>query len=193
MDDYERTVEEDQLISELVQLLEQSGSAWKVSLAEPYWRLMRRVSPELQSQADLVVPSGTTAGSEIGLAWAAAFGLKPDYPKAFQHAVTAVESEALQLFIPKDGAGTLGKAIAHLSLKPERYTVAGLDDKKSDSAATLLGMLRMLWDNQERHAPPNGAAPEPASEEQAVAAVTVAVTLVQWFQAGTIREANGSS
>ena len=65
-------------------------------------------------------------------------------------------------------------------------TVADLDDKEQASGETLLAMLRTGRQNHQRHVLEGGAAPEPATPEEAEAVLFLAVTIVQWFQRGYV-------
>jgi hypothetical protein len=55
----------------------------------------------------------------------------------------------------------------------------------ADGIAPLVGMLRLLWPNPDRHA---GQGPAPALE-QAQAVVQLATTIVQWTRDGVVRRA----
>jgi hypothetical protein len=174
------------LVVSLMRMLTDCASAWTVEL-EPYWHLAKRMDETVQTQARTVVSGRTAAGDEIAKAWVKAFGRSPDYAAAYRHAVLAVESEAVVIFSPTDRSPTLGKSISHLAQTLDRYTVAGLDGDRVATSEVLLGMMRMIWIHQPRHASRDTPVREP-TERELIAVVTTAVTLVQWFQAGLVGE-----
>ncbi|MEV5769130.1 hypothetical protein AB0L34_31870 [Micromonospora sp. NPDC052213] len=59
------------------------------------------------------------------------------------------------------------------------------------SSHVIIAMLRMLWHGQHDRHGGQPSAPGNVSVDEAQVAVSVAVTLVQWFDAGLIQRASG--
>lgn len=57
---------------------------------------------------------------------------------------------------------------------------------KAPSGAVVVGMMRMLWHGQHDRHGGQPSAPGNVSAEEATVAVGLAVTLVQWFDAGLV-------
>lgn len=54
---------------------------------------------------------------------------------------------------------------------------------------TLVSMIDLLWGSQhDRHVPADQEAPLHVTQEEAEAAIHLAVTLVQWFTMGALRQ-----
>jgi hypothetical protein len=141
----------------------------------------------MQGMADGVIKTGGP-GQEISKAWSALYG-RPSQPKlAYEHAVLAVEGVAGEFFTPKDSRPSLGKVIAHLESTQALYTVGGLDSASIRSSETLLKMMKSLWTGQRRHTVQGGSVPSPPTEDEAVTAVSLAVTIVYWFKSGLVRK-----
>ena len=175
-------------IQRISDMFDQSGSVWMVG-GSGHHGLIRRVNKTTQDQVDLVVSAGTDSARKIGAAWHNCYKMDPNYDTAYADAVLAVEAVSIPVFAPKDNRATLGKVISNLGNVVGDWTVAGLDGKGKSgkpSGETLLAMLETLWQNQQRHA--KGKTISGVAQEEAEAAVNLAVTLVQWFSAGYVRE-----
>lgn len=170
----------------LQQVLDEASSAWTVGEDG----LVRVVGPAAQNAFFDAVERNGDPAALLKEAWLATFRRQPDYDRAFQQAVFAVESVAAALFIPRDPRPTLGKANSHLTQTVDRWTVAGLDEQEQEPGQTLLVMLRTVWHNHERHVGQGGKSPEPATKDEAEAVLFLAVTLVQWFERGLVRRVN---
>jgi hypothetical protein len=170
---------------QLATILNEAGSVWRVTI-EPYWSLTRRVNEASQALVDRASSPASDAARKIASAWNACYKHGPEYDKAYRDAVLAVEAVALPVVIPNDPSGTLGKAVAHMAQTLDRWSVGGLDAERQASGATVIGMLRTLWHNQERHAKNDGTVGD-VSREEAETAVSLAVTLVHWFSAGLVK------
>jgi hypothetical protein len=86
---------------------------------------------------------------------------------------------------PANTRATLGTVIRDLENQQQQWQLAIIVPTGTASITPLIGMLRLLWQGQtDRHGNP-GPTIAPSSEA-AVAAVHLAATLVQWFQAGMV-------
>jgi hypothetical protein len=167
--------------------LGQAGSAYTVSIVSD-WSLVRRVDETLAALTSTVASGSTDAAVEIGEAWKQCYKRDPDYDDAYKHAVLAVESVASALFTPNDPSPSLGKAVAHLKSTTAKWTVGGLDAPQITSGEALLTLLQMLWHNHRRHVSQGGSPPPPVTKEEAEAGVSLAVTLIHWFNSGLVRK-----
>jgi hypothetical protein len=119
-----------------------------------------------------------SAGEHLTAAWNAAYGRKTDAPKAYSESIKAVEAATARLVSPNNAKQTLGTMIRDVSAKPSKWKFA-VADANGDGVATILRMMRILWDGQtSRH----GGLVSTRSETivEARAAVHIAVALVQF-------------
>ncbi len=166
--------------------LREANSAYRVNLEVGRWGLARRVD-ETATRAARELPPEAASSRSLAAAWSDTFRRDPDLDGAYRNAVIAVEAAACRVLIANDRKPTLGKAINHLRDTLDKWTVAGLDDQNQASAATLLAMLRTVWQNHRRHAEQGGRPPEAPDQAQAEAALFLAVALTQWFERGLVR------
>jgi len=174
------------LVASLDSILNESSSAYSMDLSDQ-WHLTTRVDDTAKQAFTDAVTQARQASGLLKSAWWATFKRDPDPSTAYRDAVLAVESVACEAFTPNDKRPSLGKAIRHLQNAVDDWTVATLDDQGQSSAATLLAMLRTVWQNHQRHVGEGGTAPEPASQEEAEAVLFLAVTIVQWFERGLVK------
>lgn len=179
------------LRTQLEEILKNGGSAWMVN---PTGKgLTRRVSDESTAAAALVVSAKDGASEHIARAWKALYGRGPNTSTAYRESVKAVESLLCPAILPKDRKATLGKAIAALRDAPSRLKVAFTDSAKVNNITTLspqetvIGMLDALWKNQHDRHGGDTSVPLDATEEEAQAAVHLALTLVTWLQRGLLK------
>jgi hypothetical protein len=170
----------------LMMMLSEASSAYAVDMSG-VWQLVRRVDPTAEAAVKDVIEGAGHASGLLKSAWRSTFSRDPNPDNAYRDAVLAVESVASALFTPKDEDPSLGKAIRHLADTVGKWSVAGLDDKQQASGETLLGMLRTVWQNDERHVSKGGAPPHGTTQEEAEAVMFLAVTIVQWFERGLVR------
>jgi hypothetical protein len=173
-------------ISSLSEMLTEAGSAWRVADGSSCG-LVRRVNDTTQAQVDAASPPDTDAAGKVGEAWNLCFRFEPDYDNAYRQAVLAVEAVVFPSMLPNDQRKTLGKVVSHLGDTLGRWTVGGLDATEIRSSEALLAMLKALWHSHQRHAAANGTVSD-VSREEAETAVNLAVTIVQWFSAGLVKQ-----
>lgn len=65
-------------------------------------------------------------------------------------------------------------------------------DSRSPSSDVIVGMMRTLWQGQHDRHGGQPSAPGNVGQAEAIVAVALATTLVQWFDAGSIARAGGS-
>lgn len=175
------------MVVNLDQILTESSSAYSIDASGELWHLTTRVDDTAkQAFTDAVTQSQHAAGL-LKSAWSATFKRDPDPSAAYRDAVFAIESVACEAFIPNDKRPSLGKAINTLTNTVADWTVATLDDKEQASSATLLAMMKTVWQNHQRHVGEGGKPPEPASQHEAEAVLFLAITIVQWFERGLVK------
>ncbi|HEY9324394.1 MAG TPA: hypothetical protein VIP50_05655 [Agromyces sp.] len=174
--------EDDNVALETV--LARGSSMWKVGSRDGAPGLERRVPQGVQDAADAVMAQPGDAGRLLSEAWHAAFGINPDYEKAYSKAVKAVEAAIIPVVSPKNASATLGTVLGQMRGDGDW----GLDMTKEHTTHTgahvVLGMAQALWTGQaDRHA---GNTYTPSTQAEAEAAVFLAVPLVQWFSSGAV-------
>ncbi len=163
----------------------EGSSAFRVAIADGRLKLERRVNDTVTTEAKATMTAAGVAGEHLAQAWAEAYGLHPNQSKAYIEAVKAVEAAAQPIVTPRDSKATLGKIISALRDAPDKWEVVLSAPPKLDRVEVVRLMADLLWQGQtDRHGTPN---PVPVTQGQAEAAVHLAVLLVQWFNAGSIR------
>lgn len=172
------------LVGNLINSLEDAGSAYTV--ASDVRSLVERVDPTVAAAVEQTVTAAApTAGTLLRDAWERTYGLHPDPTAAYHAAVRAVEEIACPLVLPADGAGTLGKVIAHLRQGGHKWSFTLVDRDGADTVGPLVVMLDRLWTGQvSRHG--GGKNSGEQSHAEAAAAVHLAATLVQLLGAGAL-------
>lgn len=176
-------------------LLAQAKSVFRVQFQEPK-ALVRRVAPEAQALADSLM-SGGRPGEHMARAWRQAYGRSGSPNEAYRESIKAVEAAAKPIVSPNNGRTTLGTVIRDMRAKPEKWSVRLRSQTRSDQMASLIGMLDALWSGQDgtRHGDSDESTPMDVRQEDAEAALSLALTLVHWFTTGvvTVNERTGVS
>lgn len=178
-------------LAELQDVLSDGGSSYRIELDER--RLVRRVGDTVEQALDQAVGvAPKDAAAHLRAAWIAAYGRSPDPDKAFNEAIRAVEEIACPLVEEKradSNKSTLGTVIGQLKSVPHKWNVV-LPDKSGGprNAEGVVTMMEMLWHAQHsRHG--GGASSRRQNQEEAEAAVNLAVLLVHWLATGALRAA----
>ncbi len=95
-------------------ILVRCGSEWKVGSRDGHFGLEERVPLGVQEAADAIIATPGHAGGPLSEAWHAAFGVNPDYEKAYAKSVKAVEAAAVPVVSPTNATATLGTVISQL-------------------------------------------------------------------------------
>lgn len=172
-------------------LLTDAGSLYRCDFEQHC--LVRRVDDTAQAAIETAIKSTTaSAADHLREAWVAAYGLNPEPDKVFKEAILAVEEIACPLVEPKKaqaGTATLGTVIGELGKNaPHKWELVlpGKDGQPS-GAGPIVSMMQTLWEAQlSRH----GGAPKSRrqSQDEAEAAVHLAVLLVQWLSTNVLRK-----
>ncbi|HWK26355.1 MAG TPA: hypothetical protein VNS09_07335 [Solirubrobacter sp.] len=173
---------------ELRTMLDSGGSVWDVTSSDDResaagYQLTRRVAGPAEEVIAEVGSVSERAGQHLNEAWTQLLGRDPDPSAAYQAAVSAVEVAARPVISPNNTTATLGTMRGQLRAdvrdQPGMWTFA-LGD-----AQVVVDMISALWETQLRHG--DEAAPYSETQEEADAAVALALTLVRWFTIGAIR------
>ena len=171
-------------IAMLNDLLVTGGSAYHCRKG----RLERRVAEATAAAFD---HAAATAGDEASMylrrAWKATYGRDPEPSSAYGDAVRAVEAVVCPLLLPKDPKPTLGRAIAHLRDRPAGWSLVLAGEQEAAGVEPLRIMLQLLWTaHRSRHA--GGSDTRDQLLAEAEAALSLAITCVQWFTNGFVRQ-----
>lgn len=166
-------------------LLHEAGSAWKVGERAGKSGLVRRVPLGVQTNADAVMASTGSAGVKLAQAWERVFGVDPDPTGAYALAVRAVEDAAIPVVVPKQAGASLGHVIGQLAKDGDWSLPLTREDENATTASIVVAHCRALWKgHHDRHGGSEG--PGSVTQEEAEAAVSLAVPLVQWFASGMV-------
>jgi len=177
--DPERTV------AVLNRLLREGGSAWEatpVVAEKPSWILThRQLGPVAQAVQEVGSSSGR-AGEHLTTAWVKLASRTPDPSAAYREAVRAVEAASKPVVLPNDSLSTLGKVISALRQKPSKWTF------ELGSVELIADMCDSIWTSQlDRHGTDDATVPLSVTQEQADAAVHMALVLTRYFTGGAVR------
>jgi hypothetical protein len=173
------------IVKELDVVLVRGGSAWE-SYGDgkdvPFQLVRRAIGPVAEAIED-VRPLNQRAHAHLMTAWIKLMGRNPDPSSAYREAIRAVEVVAAPVVTPDDSTATLGKIIKALRDKPEKWTV----DLAEATPEQVTEMAAMIWQSQfDRHGTHDESVPLNVSQEQADAAVHLAIALVRLFAGGHI-------
>ena len=175
------------LVAALQSILTESSSIYAVDFSDGM-RLVRRVDKTAREACNGLAEDNGRASELLKAAWATTFSRTPDPSGSYRDAVLAVESVACRAFTPGDQRPSLGNAIGHLRSTLATWTVATLDNRQQASGETLLAMLETVWQNHQRHIGADGSRAQQATQDEAEAVLFLAVTIVQWFERGLVRQ-----
>jgi hypothetical protein len=128
--------------------------------------LTRRALGPAVVAIERVASDAERSGAHLTDAWIRVAGRSPDPTDAYREAVRAVEAAAKPVPGPKNSLFTLGKGIAPVRAKPEKWTFdLGTPERVAD-------MCAVLWNSQfDRHGTSDESVPLNVSQHEADAAV----------------------
>ncbi len=134
-------------------------------------------------QSAEAAPDAGSAAVHLRAAWEAVYALHPDPVRGYSEAVKAVEAAAHAVAQPTNAKATLGTMTKQVREHPDLFRLV-LADGQCD-VGTVAGMMAALWVGQtSRH---GGMQPtRPETLEEALAAVSLAACLVEWFTTGAV-------
>ncbi|MEV2278992.1 hypothetical protein AB0I72_25745 [Nocardiopsis sp. NPDC049922] len=164
-------------------LLERSKSAWEVGTRSGRPGLVRRVPLGVQVAANSIMARAGRAGVRLAKAWEELYSVDPNASEAYRIAILAVEDASIPVVSPNNRNATLGTVIKQL--EDQRNWKLPMDREHPNAASgdVLVSMMRMLWHGQHDRHGGQPSAPGNVSIDEAKVAVSLAVTLVHWFDA----------
>jgi hypothetical protein len=169
----------------LDEILVRGGSVWEVRQTATGNRchLVRRTTGPVAEAITEIRTTSERAHAHLMLAWTKLMGRNPDPSAAYREAVRAVEVVAVPVVLPNDKQATLGKVVKAIRDAPDNWTV----DLSEATPEQVADMAAMIWRSQiDRHGTNDESVPLSVSQEQADAAVHVAISLVRLFAGGHI-------
>ena len=173
--------------NEMDTILKDGNSAWKVGYtSNELVGLVRRVDAFSQAAADQAMAGDAQRHRYLREAWGAAYGRNPHPGTAYRDAVRAVEAAAIPVVRPSQSPPTLGLVIAKLRDHPQEFATRLNPSPPLEPMDVVRQMLSLLWKSQwDRHGVDDDA-PLTVSQQEAEAALALAVTLVRWFDTGAV-------
>lgn len=167
----------------LNRLLTSGGSAYRYRKG----RLERRVDDTAIAAFERVAATASDEASmHLRRAWSATYSRDPEPSRAYGDAVRAVEAVACPLVLPDEPRPTLGKVIARLREQPDDWSFILPGEREAIGIKPIRLMLELLWTAQRsRHA--GGPDTRDQLLTEAEVAVSLAITLVQWFTNGFVQ------
>lgn len=164
-------------------LLERSKSGWKVGTRSGRPGLVRRVPLGVQVAADSVMARSGRSGVRLATAWEELYGVVPNPSEAYRLAILAVEDATIPVVSPDNKRATLGTVIKQIEDQGNWKLPMDREHSNAASGNVLVSMMRMLWHGQHDRHGGQPSAPGNVSVNEATVAVSLAVTLVHWFDA----------
>lgn len=167
-------------------LLTRSKSGWTIGERAGRLALARRVPEGVQVAADAVMASSGRAGVRLARSWEELYGIEPNASAAYGLAIKAVEDAAVPVVSPSNGRATLGTVLTQIERQGDWRLPMEREDDRAPSRDVIIGMMRMLWHGQHDRHGGQPSAPGDVSIQEATVAVSLAVTLVNLFEAGMV-------
>lgn len=183
---FSHTVFRDPPYQDVDRILAAARSAWTATDEG----LVRRADPTALAAFEQSTATPGSASNELKEAWRNAYGRGGDPSDAWDHAIKAVEAILLPIVVPNQDQAKIGQVVGDLGSKGDKWDV-GLLFNQPDPPKTaplqpveaLVGMLRLVYPNPDRHVGPDHRTPTP---EEARIVVQLATTIVQWARDGLI-------
>lgn len=172
--------------ADLETLLYESGSAWKVGSREGFAGLERRMPLGVQEASEETMRTTGRAGERLSEAWHAVYGVKPNPIHAYAMAVKAVEDATIPVVVPKQSGATLSHVIGQLKNSGDWSLPLTREHPDAPTSETVLRMIQGLWKGHHDRHGGDPTAPKSVGQDEAEAAVMLAVPLVQWFTSGAV-------
>lgn len=178
-------------VDALRHLLDLARSAWTVTqdAKSGLYRLERRDMSQTQEVVGDLVRRTDRPGLHLASAWKAVAGISPSPNEAYNQAVCAVEAAYAPVVIPRDKGARLGKIQRAIEAKPDKWTFSlrvlnEVDEETPAGTLVVAEMMRVLARANVRHGVHEQAQ---HSEDEALAAVHLAVSLVGFVASGAFR------
>jgi len=170
---------------ELETILLMGGSEWEIAdVGNNQKGLARRTIGPVAETIEATRTDAERAHHYLSSAWASLRGRNPNPSAAYASAIKAVEAVAKPIVSPDNDRATLGTIIRDIRSKPSKWEVT-LDHSTPEQVATLADMI---WRGQvDRHGSDDASRPLVVTQQEADAAVHLALPLVRLFGGGHFR------
>jgi len=168
----------------LEDLLSAGSSVW--TIAPDSTGLARRVDETTTGQFQQAASANDAASAELHEAWKNAYSFNPDPSDCWDHCIKALEALLKPLIVPTNTSATLGNVVGEIRSHPSSHGLALQDNglnNLTDPHDTLVGMLRLVWANPDRH---QGTHHRTPTNDEARGVLAVTITLVQWIREGLV-------
>lgn len=152
--------------------------------------LVRRTDPAAEQVLTNASSPSDAASAHLRHAWDKAYARNGDASDAWDHAIKAVEAVLVNAVVPKQAQGQLGHVVGELGNRGAQWDVGLLFNAPdvprtppTEPVEALVGMLRLIYPNPDRH---EGGTPREPTEVEARMAVSLASVIVQWAREGLI-------
>lgn len=172
--------------AKLEAILADSRSVWTVGERQGRRGLIRRVPAALGLEVAHLARTAGTAGAKLVQAWEAAYSISPNPSHAYAMAVKAVEDAAIPLVVPRQREATLGHVIGQMTQEGDWRLVLMQEPDDAPAGGLPLALCLALWFGQHDRHGGDVLAPGSVTQQEAEAAVSLAVTLVHWFSGGLV-------
>lgn len=173
-------------ISNVNKYFVESNTNYEVNKSGENWGLSRRFSQETTMSLKQIESRNDSTAKLLRTAWDKFLSHDSDFRGSFSFSVLALESVVCPMFIPNDGAPTLGKALSSMRQRRDMIQIKGLSPKNISSPDLLITMLQSIWETQGRHVEAGGAAPKEVIREEAESVLILTISIVHLFQRGLI-------
>ncbi len=179
---------------ELEVMLAEGRSAYRVNdtgdgLTTRVAQASTKAFQSVVASAGQAAKSGSAADL-LRTAWDALYALHPDAPKAYRHAVSAVEAAAAATIEPNNSKATLGTMLGQLRSHRQQYLLAIPGPSGTGGITPLIEMMTCCGRARRHVTAVSQAAIRMETREEAEMAVHLAVMLVHWFTTGALVVSN---
>ena len=154
--------------------------------------LVSRAEPTAMNAFTLASTPDDLASAHLKEAWNKAYDRDGDESDAWDHAIKAVEAILLPIVVPDQDQAQIGHVVGDLGTKSHMWDVGLLFNQTAapktpplQPVEVLVGMLRLIYPNPDRHVGKDHRTPTP---EEARMVVQLAITVVQWVRENLIKK-----
>jgi len=174
------------LAFKLNSVLFEGGSAWTVGERRGGIGLVRRVEETVLLRTNETIQNSGSAGMLLKQAWDDVYSVNPKPSDAYFKAIKAVEQISIPKVIPKQNMPNLSLVANQMEQDGDWYLSSGVEITGQESNQIVVSLIRYLWHGHHNRHAGTTAEHNEISQMEAETAVSVAVTLVDWFARGLV-------